>query len=141
MNANHNQVGGEHYKSEYQHWDFVADVGMNYFEGQITKYVYRWRKKNGLQDLEKARHFAQKYRELITSRRIWPSHPKADNQHKVLDFLQSNGLMDAFSLEGRIIKAASVVMSLNALDAVIGWIDELIKTEKAVIKKGGDHAR
>lgn len=58
---NARQVGGEHYnKSEYQHWDFVIDNNLGYFEGQITKYVCRWRKKNGKQDLEKAAHYMEK---------------------------------------------------------------------------------
>lgn len=31
----------------------------------ITKYVDRWRDKNGLEDIDKAIHYLQKYRELI----------------------------------------------------------------------------
>lgn len=65
MNANDRQVGGGHYAASYQHWDLVADLGLGYFEGQITKYVARWRKKNGLQDLEKAMHFLEKLVELV----------------------------------------------------------------------------
>lgn len=64
MKANDRQVGGQHYRSAAQHWDFVASQGLGYFEGQITKYVSRWRKKNGLQDLEKAQHFLIKLTEL-----------------------------------------------------------------------------
>lgn len=62
--ANQRQVAGTHYRASYQHWDFVADTGMGYFEGQITKYVSRHRKKNGPQDLEKAQHFLEKLAEL-----------------------------------------------------------------------------
>lgn len=61
VDPNKRQVGGSHYRLvEYQHWDLVADNGLNYFEGQITKYVARWRKKAGLQDLEKAIHYLDK---------------------------------------------------------------------------------
>jgi Protein of unknwon function (DUF3310) len=63
--ANNRQVGGSHYASAYQHWDLVWRCQLGYFPGQITKYALRFRKKNGLQDLEKARHFAAKYLELI----------------------------------------------------------------------------
>lgn len=66
--ANSIQVAGSHYVSEYQHWDLVPDVGMGYFDGQITKYISRWRKKNGLQDVEKSLHFAVKYKELLEAR-------------------------------------------------------------------------
>lgn len=62
--ANDRQVGGEHYKAKVQHWDMVAEHDLDYFQGQVTKYVMRWKKKNGLQDLEKARHFLDKYIEV-----------------------------------------------------------------------------
>lgn len=65
MSANDKQVGGAHYKGAVQHWDYaVAEFGTGYLKGQITKYVARWRKKNGVQDLEKALHFLQKLREV-----------------------------------------------------------------------------
>lgn len=73
--ANESQIGGSHYKSEYQHWDLVADTGMGYFEGQITKYVSRWRNKNGIQDLQKSLHFCLKLIELVELDKIeeWTS--------------------------------------------------------------------
>lgn len=64
--ANARQVGGSHYGGgALQHWDLVNIFGWDYFQGQITKYLMRWRKKNGLEDLRKAAHFLQKYIELI----------------------------------------------------------------------------
>lgn len=65
MSANDRQVGGEHYMGSIQHWDFAAQRGYDYFQGQITKYVDRWKNKNGLQDLKKAQHFLEKYIELV----------------------------------------------------------------------------
>lgn len=63
--ANTRQVGGTHYKTGgEEHWDRVHRLELDYFQGQITKYVERCWKKNGLQDLEKARHFLDKYIEL-----------------------------------------------------------------------------
>ena len=65
MSANERQVGGGHYKTGgEEHWDRVSRLGLDYFQGQITKYVERCWKKNGVQDLEKARHFLDKYIEL-----------------------------------------------------------------------------
>ena len=58
---NDHQGGGSHYAAAVQHWDIVVMHDLNYFEGQITKYVMRARKKNGLQDLQKAKHFIEKY--------------------------------------------------------------------------------
>jgi hypothetical protein len=59
-NANTRQVGGKHYQKPIQHWDFVIANGIPYMEAQVVKYVFRWREKNGVQDLEKARHFLDK---------------------------------------------------------------------------------
>lgn len=70
MTANTKQVGGSHYSQHgaLQHWDIVAHFGLDYFQGQITKYVMRWKDKNGLQDLQKAQHFLEKYIEINTER-------------------------------------------------------------------------
>lgn len=61
-NANARQVAGSHYKVEdgIQHWDLIDDHGVGYLEGCASKYVTRWRSKNGLQDLEKCEHYLQK---------------------------------------------------------------------------------
>jgi hypothetical protein len=68
-NANHIQIGGDHYKAtkpgQQEHWDIVATHGLDYFQGQITRYVMRWKKKAGLQDLKKGLHTLQKYVELV----------------------------------------------------------------------------
>jgi len=66
--ANDRQVGGSHYRNNtIQHWDFAAAQNLDYFQGQITKYVCRWKHKNGVQDLKKAQHFLEKYLELVTA--------------------------------------------------------------------------
>lgn len=63
--ANRRQVGGSHYKrSRIEHWDWAAAEGLDYFQGAITKYVARWRDKNGVEDLEKALHYLEKYIEV-----------------------------------------------------------------------------
>lgn len=72
MAANDKQIGGDHYQpvqvGAVQHWDFCAAYNLDYFQGVITKYVTRWKKKNGLQDLEKAKHYLEKYIELERSK-------------------------------------------------------------------------
>ena len=77
---NKKQVGGEHYKGvDQEHWDWVHANELDYFQGQITKYVYRWKSKNGMEDLRKAHHFLEKYIELesekIESDRQIPMFP------------------------------------------------------------------
>lgn len=69
--ANSRQVAGDHYrlKEGEQHWDRAWRLyGAAPFQYQITKYVERYKDKNGLQDLEKARHFLDKLIELETEK-------------------------------------------------------------------------
>ena len=54
----------ETYKSSIQHWDWVDSNNLDYFQGQITRYVGRWKIKNGIEDLGKAAHMLEKYIEL-----------------------------------------------------------------------------
>ena len=78
--ANAMQIGGEHYKADDEaqsraeqvglnkvpeHWDIVHVHGLDYFQGAITKYVMRHKRKRGLEDLQKARHFLDKNIELV----------------------------------------------------------------------------
>src|SRR5215469_7335598 len=67
MSANQRQVGGNHYQSNLQHWDYVVANNLDYFQAQITKYVTRWKRKGGIRDLEKAQHFLEKYIEVARS--------------------------------------------------------------------------
>lgn len=51
------QVGGSHYKDcAIQPAEFVHANKVPYLEGSIIYYVFRWRNKNGIEDLKKARH-------------------------------------------------------------------------------------
>jgi hypothetical protein len=57
-NALQTQVGGDHYKSmKIQPVEFIHANNIPYMEGNIIKYIARWRTKNGLADLEKAKHY------------------------------------------------------------------------------------
>lgn len=62
MSEKTKQVGGSHYHAEggYEHWDWIVDMKMPYLPATATKYVARWRKKNGLQDLLKAQSYLDK---------------------------------------------------------------------------------
>jgi hypothetical protein len=41
-------------------WDFIVDQKMNYLEGNVVKYVSRYKTKNGVEDLKKARAYLDK---------------------------------------------------------------------------------
>lgn len=58
---NERQVGGNHYRQgSMQHWDLMAQLGLDWFTANATKYLSRWALRNGAQDLEKALHYLQK---------------------------------------------------------------------------------
>lgn len=70
--ADSSQIGGGHYASEYQHWNLVADLSLDYYDANSTKYMTRHRSKNGVQDVQKAGHYIEKKMELIEERRLPP---------------------------------------------------------------------
>ena len=52
------QIGGSHYKEfKIQPVEFCFVNNIPYLEATAIKYLCRWRKKGGVQDLEKAKHF------------------------------------------------------------------------------------
>ena len=67
------QEGGNHYKDmPIQPVEYIHVNKLGYFEGCVIKYVSRWKKKNGIEDLKKARHFIDLLIEL--------ENRQADNQ-------------------------------------------------------------
>lgn len=61
------QVAGSHYKDQpIQPVEYIHANSIGYFEGNVIKYVSRWRKKNGIADLEKAKHYIELLIELET---------------------------------------------------------------------------
>lgn len=59
------QIGGGHYKKyKIQPIEFIHTNNIPFIEGNIIKYVCRWRDKNGIKDLEKAEHYIQLLKEL-----------------------------------------------------------------------------
>ena len=58
MSALEIQEGGTHYKDmKIQPIEFIHANNIPFAEGCAIKYLCRWRSKNGVKDLEKARHF------------------------------------------------------------------------------------
>jgi len=52
------QVGGSHYlMMKIQPIEYIHRNGLGFIEGCVVKYISRWRNKNGVEDLRKARHF------------------------------------------------------------------------------------
>lgn len=58
------QIGGNHYKSDYQPIELMEKVNMHPSCSYVFKYVYRHKNKKGLEDLRKALHCTQLMEEL-----------------------------------------------------------------------------
>lgn len=60
-----NTIKPEHYKSTIEPIDFIVANNLNFIEGNIIKYVARYKKKNGLEDLLKAQEYLKKLIETV----------------------------------------------------------------------------
>jgi hypothetical protein len=50
----------QHYRGNgLQPFDVIDAFGLDFYEGNALKYLLRWRKKNGVEDLVKARTYIQ----------------------------------------------------------------------------------
>lgn len=63
--ASEKQVGGSHYKQfAIQPVEFINTNNLSYMQGNVIKYVMRYPFKNGIADLEKAKHYIEMMIEL-----------------------------------------------------------------------------
>ena len=65
MSALQQQINGTHYRElAIQPVEFIHANGIGYMEGNVIKYVTRWRSKGGIADLHKAKHYIELLIEL-----------------------------------------------------------------------------
>lgn len=58
MEARDMQIGGNHYKDMViQPTEFIHRNNLSFIQGNVIKYICRYKSKNGIQDLEKAKHY------------------------------------------------------------------------------------
>ncbi len=70
MSAFDKQVGGNHYKHMMiQPTEYIIANDLSWCEGNIIKYISRWRCKGGVDDLRKVIHYAQ----ILMERELAPS--------------------------------------------------------------------
>ena len=53
------QVAGTHYQKAIQPWDIISEWKLDFWEGNVVKYILRWKDKDGVQDLKKAKHYLE----------------------------------------------------------------------------------
>lgn len=60
MRAINEQIGGTHYRDKaIQPIEYILANDLGFCEGNIIKYVSRYKDKNGLEDLKKAKHYLE----------------------------------------------------------------------------------
>lgn len=132
MKPNERQVGGNHYKSNYQHWDLVEKYQLSYIEGCITKYVTRWRKKNGIVDLEKAMHFSEKLHQTFLENKRenlskFYKKPEGEQTAMIADIITFCRENELNNTESRIIMYCITWRGEEHIRFIINDIDYLIK--------------
>ena len=54
------QIGGNHYtKFPIQAHEFISKNDLSFFQGNVIKYVCRYQRKGGIEDLKKIVHYCQ----------------------------------------------------------------------------------
>jgi hypothetical protein len=60
MKSYKKQVGGSHYKKyKIQPVEFIIKNNIGFVEGNVIKYILRFKDKGGIADLEKAKHYIE----------------------------------------------------------------------------------
>lgn len=62
------QIGGSHYKDmPFQPIRLISYLNLDFFQGNVVKYVSRYKLKGGVRDLEKAKHYCRMAMEMGNS--------------------------------------------------------------------------
>ena len=65
LKATERQIGGNHYKDfKIQPIEFITKNKLSFIQGNIIKYVCRFDKKNGNEDIDKAIHYCELLKEI-----------------------------------------------------------------------------
>lgn len=108
------QVGGTHYsKYDIQPVEAIECLHLGFIQGNILKYLVRYKDKNGIEDLKKARHYAEMLKESTA---------------KDIDYMYQ------FTKQLRDMDVAVILHNLldpyNHIDSILWDIDRLIQLEE-----------
>ena len=59
------KINPSYYREGIETADYIESHGMDYMQGNVIKYVTRYKMKNGLEDLKKAEWYEKKLLELL----------------------------------------------------------------------------
>ena len=67
------QIGGTHYsRLGVEPIQFIESNQLGYHEGNVVKYISRWRNKNGLEDLNKAKWYIERLIAIVENEKRAP---------------------------------------------------------------------
>lgn len=90
MSALDIQIGGSHYRNKgIQPIELIVALNLNFIEGNIVKYITRYKEKNGAQDIMKCIHYSQLAIELKCIRHNIDIH---NNYELILQYVKTNDL-------------------------------------------------
>lgn len=90
MSALDKQIGGSHYRNKgLQPIELIVALNLNFIEGNIVKYITRYKEKNGVQDIMKCIHYSQLAIELKCIRHNIDIH---NNYALILQYIKINDL-------------------------------------------------
>lgn len=76
MSALNDQVSGDHYKDKIiQPVEYIYLNNIGYMEGNVIKYITRWKDKGGVNDLRKAKHYIELLIELNEKKQALGDQP------------------------------------------------------------------
>jgi len=68
--ATDKQIGGNHYTNfKIQPIEFISKNNLSFIQGCINKYICRFDKKNGVEDLDKIIHYCELQKELLQNKK------------------------------------------------------------------------
>ena len=136
------QVGGHHYKKlGVQPVEFISAINANFFQGNVIKYVTRYKDKNGIKDLEKAKHYLELMKELKpqTDTKLHGDYIMA----AIVNYSTSNnlGTLETDIIIATAYKNREESISDENIDIAIGLIDTLIKDMATQVDKIAEFAK
>jgi hypothetical protein len=70
LKATDKQIGGKHYKEyKIQPIEFIVKNKLSFIQGCIIKYICRFENKNGIEDLEKIKHYCDLQIQLLQNKK------------------------------------------------------------------------
>lgn len=136
--VNDRQIGGLHYRSKYQHWDWSIDTNLGPIEYAATKYVSRWWKKHGpvkgIEDIEKAKHYVEKIKSAHSEGRYQTAISRIGKRNDaVLLTMKFGNENELTEHESVICWKLAVWETTEDLDEVLRSIDNILLSPKKAL--------